>query len=77
MTVQTTPYQSKTFTPILGGFDQFFGQKYQKVNGFDLGTHISLSIYLSIELVSCPKLNKTQYFRIRLYDSYCNSLTAL
>ena len=28
------------FGPFLGLFDLYFGQKYQKVNGFDLRTHI-------------------------------------
>ena len=28
------------FDPFLGLFDLYFGQKYQKVNGFDLATLI-------------------------------------
>ena len=34
----TKPNQD-IFGPFLGLFNPFLGQKYQKVNGFDLGTH--------------------------------------
>ena len=33
--------------PFLGHFHPFLEQKYQKVNGFDLGTHIPLTNRLS------------------------------
>ena len=33
--------------PFLGLFDPVFGQKYQKVNGFDLRTHIPWTNWLS------------------------------
>ena len=45
----TKPYHTKPrhFRPFLGLFDQFLGQKYQKVAGFDLRTHIPWTNWLS------------------------------
>ena len=42
---QTIPIQD-ILGPFLGLFDPVFGQKYQKVNGFDLRTHIPWNIGL-------------------------------
>ena len=43
---QTIPIQD-ILGQFLGLFDQFFGQKYQKVAGFDLRTHIPWTNWLS------------------------------
>ena len=43
---QTIPVQD-ILGQFLGLFDQFFGQKYQKVAGFDLRTHNRWTNWLS------------------------------
>ena len=58
---QTIPIQD-ILGPFLGLFDPVFGQKYQKVNGFDLRTHIPWTNWL-------PWVEK--------YESYPISLSLL